>query len=105
MQLLKITNTFGKNDGEGETYILEIRNQEELDLCIDENTWDDKPYDKLVYGTEGTTYADKIGGDWDEPDGVTFKLVNISTQVQEYENQISLLEASINRLKELEKEN
>lgn len=105
MQLLKITNTFGKNDGEGVTYVEEVRNQEELDFYIEENTWDDKPYDKLVYGTEGTTYADKIGGDWDEPDGVTFELVNISTQVQEYENQISLLEASIKRLKELEKEN
>lgn len=101
-QLLRITRTYGKSDADGYTDELIITSQKELEEAIEENTWDEKPWETLKFGEEGVTSADLIGGDWDEPTGVDFWLLNIATAIAELEKQKVGIDREIKKYKLLE---
>ena len=86
-QLLRITKTYGKSDADGYTDEVIIASQKELDEAIEDNTWSEEPWGTLKFGEEGCTSAALSGGDWDEPTGVDFQLLNIVTAIAELEKQ------------------
>lgn len=90
-QLLRVTRTYGKNDADGYTDEVIITSQKELDEAIEENTWDEEPWGTLKFGEEGMISAALSGGDWDDPTGVDFQLLNIDTVINELEkNKVSI---------------
>ena len=101
-QLLRITKTYGKSDADGYTDEVIIASQKELEEAIEENTWSEKPWETLKFGEEGVTSADLSGGDWDEPTGVDFWLLNIATAIAELEKQKVGIDREIKEYKLLE---
>lgn len=101
-QLLRITRTYGKSDADGYTNEVIITSQKELEEAIEDNTWDEEPWGTLKFGEEGCTSADLSGGDWDEPTGVDFQLLNISTAIAELEKQKVDIDRKIEEYKLLE---
>ena len=101
-QLLRITKTYGKSDADGYTDEVIITSQKELEEAIEENTWCEEPWGTLKFGEEGCTSADLIGGDWDEPTGVDFQLLNIATAIVELEKQKVDIDCEIKKYKLLE---
>lgn len=90
-QLLRITRGYGKNDADGYANEVIITSQKELDEAIEDNTWDEEPWETLKFGEEGMTNADLNGGDWDDPTYVYFQLLNIDTVINELEkNKVSI---------------
>ena len=104
-QLLRITRTYGKSDADGYTDEVIIASQKELDEAIEDNTWSEEPWGTLKFGEEGCTSADLSGGDWDEPTGVDFQLLNIVTAIAELEKQKVDIDREIKKYKLLEVEN
>ena len=98
-QLLRITRTNGKSDADGYTDEMIITSQKELEEAIEENTWDEKPWETLKFGEEGSTSAGLSGGDWDEPTGVDFQLINIATAIVELEKQKVNIDREIKKYK------
>ena len=86
-QLLRITRTYGRSDTDGYTDKVIITSQKELEEAIEENTWDEEPWGTLKFGEEGRTSADLIGGEWYEPTGVDFRLLNITAVIAKLEEQ------------------
>lgn len=101
-QLLRITRTYGKSDADGYTNEVIISSQKELDEAIEDNTWDEEPWETLKFGEEGGTSANLSGGDWDEPTGVDFQLLNISTAIAELEKKKVDIDREIKEYKLLE---
>lgn len=86
-QLLRITRTYGKSDADGYTDEVIITSQKELEEAIEDNIWNEEPWKTLKFGEEGWAGANLSGGGWDEPTGVDFQLLNISTAIAELEKQ------------------
>ncbi len=101
-QLLRITRTYGKSDADGYTNEVIISSQKELDEAIEDNIRDEEPWEALKFGEECWTSANLIGGDWDEPTGVDFQLLNISTAIAELEKQKVDIDRKIKEYKLLE---
>ena len=101
-QLLMITRTYGKSDADGYTDKMIITSQKELEEAIEDNTWNEEPWETLKFGEEGFTSADLSGGDWDEPTGVDFRLLNIATAIAELEKQKANIDREIKEYKLLE---
>ena len=101
-QLLRITRTYGKSDADGYTDEMIIASQKELEEAIEESTWSDEPWGTLKFGEEGCTSAALSGGDWDEPTGVDFQLLNIATAIVELEKQKVNIDCEIKKYKLLE---
>lgn len=98
-QLLRITRTYGKSDADGYTNEVIITSQKELEEAIEDNTWDEEPWETLKFGEEGVTSANLSGGDWDEPTGVDFQLLNISTAIAELEKKKADIDREIKEYK------
>lgn len=98
-QLLRITRTYGKSDADEYTSEVIITSQEELEEAIEDNTWDEEPWKTLKFGEEGRTSANLSGGDWDEPTGVDFQLLNISTAIAELEKKKADIDREIKEYK------
>ena len=101
-QLLRITRTYGKSDADGYTNEVIITSQKELEEVIEDNIWDEEPWETLKFGEEGGASANLSGGDWDEPTGVNFQLLNISTAIAELEKQKVDIDREIKEYKLLE---
>ena len=101
-QLLRITRTYGKSDADGYTDEVIITSQKELEEAIEDNIWDEEPWGTLKFGEEGMISADLIGGDWDDPTGVNFQLLNIATAIAELEKQKVDIDREIKKYKLLE---
>ena len=101
-QLLRITRTYGKSDADGYTDEMIITSQKELEEAIEESTWCEEPWETLKFGEEGRTSANLSGGDWDEPTGVDFQLINIATAIVELEKQKVNIDREIKEYKLLE---
>ena len=101
-QLLRITRTYGKSDADGYTDEVIITSQKELEEAIEDNIWDEEPWETLNFGEEGVVSANLSGGDWDEPTGVDFQLLNISTAIAELEKQKVDIDHKIKEYKLLE---
>ena len=101
-QLLRITRTHGKSDADGYTDEVIITSQKELEEAIEENTWSEEPWETLKFGKEGCTSAGLSGGDWDEPTGVDFQLLNIATAIVELEKKKVNIDREIKEYKLLE---
>ena len=101
-QLLRITRTYGKSDADGYTDEVIITSQKELEEAIEDNIWDEEPWETIKFGEEGRTSADLSGGDWDEPTGVNFQLLNIATAIAELEKQKVGIDREIKKYKLLE---
>ena len=84
-QLLRITKSYAGIHDDKDAKEVIISSQKELDEAIEENTWDEKPWETIKFGEEGCTSADLSGGGWDEPTGVDFQLLNIATAIAELE--------------------
>ena len=101
-QLLRITRTYGKNDADGYEKEVIITSQKELDEAIEDNTWDEDPWETLKFGEEGMANANLSGGDWDDPTGVYFQLLNIDTVINELEKKKVGIDRKIQEYKLLE---
>ena len=101
-QLLRITTTYGGIYDDKDVKEVIITSQKELEEAIEENTWDEKPWETIKFGEEGWTSASLSGGDWDEPTGVNFQLLNIATAIAELEKQKVNIDREIKEYKLLE---
>ena len=100
-QILRVTQTYAKHESSDfyDEYI--VSSQAEIDEIVEDNTWEDDPWDKIVFGSEVTTMASKSGGDWDEPTGVNFDLINIKTAVGQELAKMDSIEAKITKYENL----
>ena len=98
-QLLRITRTYGKSDADGYTDEVIITSQKELEEAIEDNIWDEEPWETIKFGEEGWTSASLSGGDWDEPTVVNFQLLNIDTAIAQLEEQKANIDNKIKKYK------
>mgnify|MGYP003599954377 CR=1 FL=1 len=98
-QLLRITRSYGKSDADGYTDEVIITSQKELEEAIEDNTWDEEPWETIKFGEEGLTSASLSGGDWDEPTVVNFQLLNIDTAIAQLEEQKANIDNKIKKYK------
>ena len=98
-QLLRITRSYGKSDADGYTDEVIITSQKELEEAIEDNIWDEEPWETIKFGEEGWTSASLSGGDWDEPTVVNFQLLNIDTAIAQLEEQKANIDNKIKKYK------
>ena len=100
-QILRVTQTYAKHESSDfyDEYI--VSSQAEIDEIVEDNTWEDDPWDKIVFGSEIETMASKSGGDWDEPTGVDFELINIKTAICQEKTRMDSIEAKITKYENL----
>ena len=101
-QILRVTQTYAKYESSDSYDEYIVSSQAEIDEIVEDNTWEDDPWDKIVFGSEIDTMAIKSGGDWDEPTGVNFWLLNIATAIAELEKQKVGIDREIKKYKLLE---
>lgn len=58
-------------------------------------------WDEIVFGSEIKTMASKMGGDWDEPTGVNFELIDIKTAIDQETIKMYSIEAKIAKYENL----
>ena len=100
-QILRVTQTYAKNESSSDYDEYVVSSQAEIDEIVEDSTWEDDPWDKIVFGSEIETMASKIGGDWDEPTGVNFELINIKTAVGQELAKMDSIEAKITKYESL----
>ena len=100
-QILRVTQTYAKHESSDfyDEYV--VFSQAEIDEIVEDNTWEDDPWDKIVFGSEIKTMASKMGGDWDEPTGVNFELINIKTAIGQERVKMYSAEAKIAKYESL----
>ena len=100
-QILRVTQTYAKNESSSDYDEYIVSSQAEIDEIVEDNTWEDDPWDKIVFGSEIVTMASKSGGDWDEPTGVDFELINIETAIGQEKARMDSIEAKITKYENL----
>ena len=100
-QILRVTQTYAKNESSDYCDEYVVSSQAEIDEIVEDNTWEDDPWDKIVFGSEIVTMASKSGGDWDEPTGVDFELINIKTAIGQEKTRMDSIEAKITKYENL----
>ena len=100
-QILRATQMYAKNESSSDYDEYIVSSQAEIDEIVEDNTWEDDPWDKIVFGSEIVTMASKSGGDWDEPTGVNFELINIKTAIDQEAVKMYSIEAKIAKYKNL----
>ena len=100
-QILRVTQTYAKNESSSDYDEYIVSSQEEIDEIVEDNTWEDDPCDKIVFGSQIVTKASKSGGDWDEPTGVDFELINIKTAIGQEKIKMDSIEAKITKYENL----
>ena len=100
-QILRVTQTYAKKGSSSDYDEYIVSSQAEIDEIVEDNTWEDDPWDKIVFGSEIVTMASKSGGDWDEPTGVNFELINIKTAIGQEKIKMDSIEAKITKYENL----
>ena len=100
-QILRVTQTYAKNESSSDYDEYIVSSQAEIDEIVEDNTWEDDPWGKIVFGSEIVTMASKSGGDWDEPTGVDFELINIKTAIGQEKTRMDSIEAKITKYENL----
>ena len=100
-QILRVTQTYAKNESSSDYDEYIVSSQEEIDEIVEDNTWEDDPWDKIVFGSQIVTKASKSGGYWYEPTGDDFELINIKTAIGQEKIKMDSIEAKITKYENL----
>ena len=102
-KLFVVTSTYGKGEGEEETdrQVLEDTAENRAKMVEDNFWYESDVYESIedfVNGNKDSIYGDLIGGDWDEPTGITITVQTKAEALSELETAYRKNVRAISRL-------